>query len=210
MIEGIIDISHHNESVDLGLFAAGGGLAVILKATQGSGYIDPTFPRRLLEAYKYKLLCGAYHFCDASSPTKQADWFVNIAGRIPGVKLFLDIEQNYADKSNTVTVDRAAAIASRIMEMTGQLPETYTGRYQPDGTGDQWGKTGNKVLRSTDLWVSHYTTKPKPNLVPGWKTWTLWQWTDSGEVEGVEGSVDRNRFNGTAEELRAWWLGVET
>jgi lysozyme len=208
MIDGIIDLSHHQESVDLGLFAASGGLAVILKATQGSGYIDRTFPRRLLEAWKYKLLVGAYHFCDASSSATQARLFTDIAGRIPGVKLFLDIEENYQDKPNTVTVAQAADIATRVMKITGNLPETYTGRYQPDRTGKQWGKSGNPVLNMTDLWVSHYTIKPQPTLVPGWKKWMLWQWRDDGEAEGIEGPVDHSRFNGTAEELTPGWLWV--
>jgi lysozyme len=205
VIEGIIDLSHHQESVDLGLFSASGGLAVILKATQGSDYIDRTFPRRLLEAYQYHLLIGAYHFADASSAVTQAELFADIAGKIPGVRLFLDIEAN---GSSTVSVAKAATIAGYIEKMTGRLPDTYTGRYQPDGTGAQWGKTGNDVLKRGSLWVSHYTSKPKPNLVPGWKDYTLWQYTDVGTVVGVDGPVDLNRFDGTAEELRAWWLGV--
>jgi hypothetical protein len=35
----------------------------------------------------------------------------------------------------------------------------------------------------------------------GWKTWTFWQRTSSGSVEGISGHVDMNRFNGTSAQL---------
>src|SRR6266446_7950129 len=160
MLEGIIDISHHQTSVDLASFKAGGGLAVILKATQGSGFIDNYFTRRVIEAHMQGLLVGAYHFCDATSPMRQADLFVRVAGMMSYVRLFLDIEEN-GTPGGTVTVNQAAEIASRIETATGCLPGTYTGRWQPDGTGQQWGQNGNSVLRRGALWISRYNPKPR-------------------------------------------------
>jgi lysozyme len=48
---------------------------VILKATQGTGFVDPTFLERAAEARSASLLVSAYHFLDASSPAQQAAHF---------------------------------------------------------------------------------------------------------------------------------------
>ncbi len=53
------------------------------------------------------------------------------------------------------------------------------------------------------LWVAHYTSKPAPSLPPGWDDWTIWQFSEKGEVAGVSGPVDLDRFNGTLDDLRA-------
>jgi len=42
-INVVIDLSHHNGDVDLAQAAADGILGVIQKATQGTGYQDPTY-----------------------------------------------------------------------------------------------------------------------------------------------------------------------
>ncbi len=58
----IIDLSHHNGDVDLGRAKAAGILGVIQKATQGTGYKDPTFDANREQAIQAGLLFGAYHF----------------------------------------------------------------------------------------------------------------------------------------------------
>ena len=39
----VIDLSHHNNSVDFGKLAAAGVVGVIHKATQGADGVDPTY-----------------------------------------------------------------------------------------------------------------------------------------------------------------------
>jgi GH25 family lysozyme M1 (1,4-beta-N-acetylmuramidase) len=34
------------------------------------------------------------------------------------------------------------------------------------------------------------------------------QYTETGTVDGITVNVDRERFNGTADELTAWWTGA--
>jgi len=53
------------------------------------------------------------------------------------------------------------------------------------------------------LWVAHYTGKPAPDVPAGWQDWTFWQFSETGTVPGIAGSVDLDRFNGTLEQLRA-------
>jgi lysozyme len=69
------------------------------------------------------------------------------------------------------------------------------------------GTNTHPTLAACPLWVPEYTSAAEPSAIPPqvWKAWTLWQYTESGSVDGVTGDVDRSRFNGTAEELAAWW-----
>ncbi len=57
-------------------------------------------------------------------------------------------------------------------------------------------------------WLARYGPEPKPP--PAWKRWELWQYSDGNlgpephEVAGIS-PCDRDRFNGSAAELRALW-----
>jgi GH25 family lysozyme M1 (1,4-beta-N-acetylmuramidase) len=206
LIEGIID-AYHGDIVDLASFKAGGGLGVLLKASQGSHFVDNWFIRRLMQAHSLGLLIGAYTFLDATSPVAQVDNFLRLVFGVPGLKLAIDVEPNSVN-GGTVTVEQAAEVASRIQAVTYEWPMVYIGRYGPDGKG-----TGlpNKILSNCDLWISHYTPHAAPTLPPvtadvGWTRYRLWQYTDKGSVQGAP-KIDRNRFNGTEDELRTWWAG---
>jgi LysM repeat protein len=39
--------------------------------------------------------------------------------------------------------------------------------------------------------------------VHGWDAWTFWQYSESGSVPGISGSVDLDYFNGTLSDLEA-------
>ena len=48
-------------------------------------------------------------------------------------------------------------------------------------------------LTNYPLWVAQYEVEePTPN--GKWNTWSGWQYTDLGEIEGINGYVDRDRF----------------
>ena len=67
MINAIVDLSHHNASVDFAALAGAGIAGVIHKATQGAGYVDPTYTARQAQARTVGLRWGAYHFGDGSA-----------------------------------------------------------------------------------------------------------------------------------------------
>jgi lysozyme len=53
------------------------------------------------------------------------------------------------------------------------------------------------------LWVAHYTEKPTPNIPSGFTDYTLWQYSESGAIAGINGNVDMNKFNGTLADLQS-------
>lgn len=193
----VLDLSHWQSVTDWQPVRAAGIAGVILKATQGSGWTDPTFLSRALAAKAAGLLVGAYHFLDATNPSAQATHFLSTAGSLP--LLALDIEENGLS-TGTVTVEQAAEVAMMIAARRGRAPLIYIGRSGPDGRG-----TGlpNPVLARCALWLPCYGNRPA--LPSGWSSFALWQYTDESHVPGIAGPVDRSRWTGSEDELRAWW-----
>src|SRR6185437_15014363 len=54
---------------------------------------------------------------------------------------------------------------------------------------------------SWPLWMASYPSNPNPQAgapasISPWTTWTFWQYSSSLMVNGVEGRVDTDTFNG--------------
>lgn len=197
----VVDLSHWQAPVDFGRAKGAGIAAVILKATQGSTWVDATFAGRLAAASAAGLLVGAYHFLDSSPPQRQVQHFLSVA---EGCRvLALDAEPNGI--GSTVTITQTAEAAARLHMATGRAPLVYVGRYGPDGRGTGFP---NGVLARCPLWLPAYSSRPV--CPPGWTSWTMWQHTDGNvgsdvvPVPGI-GRCDRSRFAGTLTELVSWW-----
>jgi lysozyme len=197
----VIDLYHEDDPVDFVQMKAAGIEAVILKCSQGRSFADPKFAERSVAAAAAGLLVGAYHFCNASPPDQQAQHFLSLA---KGVSvLAIDVEPNDDGEGGTITVPDAATIADLVAQETGRKPLIYIGLYGPDGKG-----TGlpNPTLSSCPLWLSQY--RNVATVPPGWDKWTLWQYTNTGQVAGAPTKSDRSRFAGSVGELHDWWAGA--
>jgi lysozyme len=201
MSDVVVDLSHWQGPVDFAMAKTVGIAAVILKATQGSHWIDATFAARFDAATAAGLLVGGYHFLDSSSLQLQVANFLSMAEGCS--VLALDAEPNGI--GGTVTVAQTAEAAARLHMATGHMPLVYVGRYGPDGRGTGFP---NAVLSRCPLWLPAYGARPV--CPPGWSTWKLWQHTDGRlgsdvvPVPGI-GPCDRSRFAGTVAQLAAWW-----
>ena len=66
----IIDISHHQaDPIDWTKLKANGTVGVILKATEGTSYTDPTYASRKKAALAAGLAVSSYHFFKKGNPT---------------------------------------------------------------------------------------------------------------------------------------------
>jgi lysozyme len=198
MSDVVIDLSHWEAPVDFAQVKASGIVAVILKATQGTGFVDPTFASRAVAANAAGLLPGAYHFFDTSDPTAQAGYFLATIART-GVPMLmaLDFEPSTASQ---ITENNAAVFVSTVKMMTGNWPVLYTGRWDV--------APAQPNFQQCALWLAEYGSSP---ICPaGWSEWKLWQHTDGQIGSGVApvlgvGRCDRERFAGTISELAEWW-----
>lgn len=202
-----IDVSHYQGSINWGSVKSSGIQFAWIKATEGTTYKDPQFNTNYVGAHNNGVIRGAYHFARpaSSSGAAQADFFASNGGAwsadnltLPGV---LDIENGSSSQCHGLS---QAAMRTWI----GDFYNTYKARTSRDvviyTTANWWnnctgGWTG--MSAKSPLWVAHWTTG-SPTIPSGFPAWTVWQYTDKGNIGGIN-PVDRNKFNGSRDRLLA-------
>lgn len=201
-INAVVDISHHNGDVNLQLAKADGIIGVIHKATQGTTMADPMYQTNRTKALNEELLWGAYHFGTGGDGAAQAQFFLNVVGTFDNTLLVLDFEQN-TDGASMSLAD-ARAFVTEVNQVTGRFPGLYSGSY----IKQLLGSAKDPVLAQCWLWLPEYG--PTPVVPANWPAWTMWQYTDGNlgpqphSVNGI-GNCDRDKFNGTEDQLQTLW-----
>lgn len=196
----IIDISHWQGFPDFTKVRAQGVLACIMKATEGVSYKDPNCAQNTINAQKNGIACATYHWLKPrkfASATAQMKFYLETIDPVPGERVIIDYEE-----AGCTLTDLIEAV-TQLKKDPRQLQITV---YSGNLLKEQLGANLNAFLaQNTDLWLAQYT-----NIAPTWPKgtypqWTLWQYSESGHLDGIQGSaVDFNRFAGTDEQLLAW------
>lgn len=193
----VVDISHWQTEPDFTKVKAGGVVGIILKATEGTGYVDPTFMAREEKARKAGLITSSYHFLKHGSIGAQMSHYMRTAAPPPGGRVVIDYEDA------ACTLDDLRAAVNELMPLQVQITI-----YGANGfLGAQLGGKRDELLATCPLWVASYTTNSQPttkDLAATWPVWSLWQYTDKATVSGFSAPVDGNVFNGTDEQLVKW------
>jgi lysozyme len=198
-----LDVSHYQGTVDWASAARRGYRFAFMKATEGTAWTDPQFNTNWNGVHTAGLLRGAYHYYEpGSDPQQQAELFLRTVwpddvqpllapGDLPPV---LDVETT-GGQSAAEVVQGIEAWLSLVQQKTLRLPIVYTGR-------EFWDSLGTQQLGGNPLWVAEYgVTAPSP-LPAGWRHWQLWQYSQTGSVEGVDGDVDLDVFQGSLQDLQ--------
>lgn len=195
-----IDLSHHNTVSDFQAVVDSGIVGVFHKATEGTGFVDNMYASRQAEALAVGLKWGAYHFLKHGSAGEQMAFFVANASLAWGSRVAID----YEDPDCTL-VDLHDALEWLDTNAPDLQVAIYGGSLLKEQiNGDYYGD-----LAQSALWLAHYTEGTPSWPKNTWPQWTLWQYTDSETVPGIDGPVDGNRFNGSRENCALWFGPVE-
>jgi GH25 family lysozyme M1 (1,4-beta-N-acetylmuramidase) len=177
------DTSHYQSDATFAQSIAGRQFSAI-KATEGTGYTDPTFRNRW-DMLGRKIQDGqmscriAYHFMTPGNGTAQANHFLDtlgIHGKLPaGTRLALDWEASALNDPGALH-DAAA----RIHEVTGNWPLIYTSASQVS--------RAQSAAPNAPLWVAKWSSDI-PGNVP------FVQYSDGP-------GYDHDVFNGSLADLR--------
>ena len=201
-LNAVIDLSHHNGTVNFTKIPAASIVGVIHKATQGTANTDPTYAARRATALDAGLLWGAYHFGTGSDGLTQAVHFLDVIKPDESTLMVLDFEAN--PQGPSMSLEEARAFVTHVQSETARYPGFYSGHYVKELLGSQT----DPLLANCWFWLSQYG--PTPVVPANWPAWTMWQYTDgaagpqSHEVDGV-GHCDRDTFNGDVTRLRTLW-----
>ena len=194
MLKGI-DISHHQKGIDLGVIDTD---FVICKATEGNGYTDEMCDTFYQKAKSLGKKLGVYHFARpdlGNTAEAEADWFIKeTLGYHKESILILDWESG--DLGN---VAWAKAWLDRVYAKTGVRPIIYMSA-SVMRTYD-WTSVVNA---NYGLWVAGYGTNNgnaqtavfDSYPLKYWSFYALWQYTSKGKLNGYNGNLDLDYFNG--------------
>jgi GH25 family lysozyme M1 (1,4-beta-N-acetylmuramidase) len=184
--------------------ASGIGFAAV-KVTEGTYYSNPFAATDLAQAQAAGLAVVGYGFAipngtgGSRNPADQADYLLNQLGTASRtVPVMLDIEYNpYAGGEcyglrGAPMISWVAGFAAEIKARTGRLPIIYT----PPAWWN-YCTGGSTTFGPTPLWVPDFSTTSSPARPAGWGSWSLWQYTSTGTVNGIatSGGTDLDQAN---------------
>jgi lysozyme len=191
-----IDVSYYQGEVDWTAVRADGVVFAFVKATEGESEVDPRFAVNWHGAQSAGVVRGAYHFFDPDVDARaQAEHFIATvhleAGDLPPA---LDVE--VAEGVSIEGIEDGVRVwLETVAKAFGVTPILYS-----DPTFlDQHLASG---FAAYPLWIAEYSASP-PAAPGDWNRWTFWQHSQSGAVEGVEGAVDLDLYQGSNADWQA-------
>jgi lysozyme len=194
-----IDISHWQNFPDFDEVAACGVKGMIHKATEGTTYIDPNRAENCSNAKNAGIAIATYFWIKPGDGRAQAEFYLSVIDPVPGERVVIDYEEDGC--SLTTLHDAVAALLDYGQDLQITV---YSGHLLKEQLGDD---CDDLLREQTDLWLAQYTSDQSSISWPDgtYDTWTLWQYSESGEIPGIDGSlVDLNKFNGSEANFLKW------
>ena len=191
------DISDYQRSLDVTKVK---GNFAIIKATEGTNYINPSLHKHVEQAFKSGKLVALYHFGRGGNPRSEGALFLRVAKPYLGrVILILDEEGSVV---TAVGSTWAKQFLDYVTEKTGTRPWLYT------GLSDENRINWRPVAKDYKLWVAQYN-----DMLPhyGYKArglyghlvnWNMrdlvmFQYSATGRLPGYNGDLDLDVFYGS-------------
>lgn len=198
-----VDVSKYQGEIDWPKLRRHGASFAFIKATEGDDHKDEAFRRNWKAAADAGIPRGAYHFYYWCSTAKsQADWFIrNVPKEEGALPPVIDVEWNAHSRTCRKRPDRPTVLSEmktfmNILERHyGVRPIIYTA---PDFYSDNL----RGQFSDYSFWLRSVVAHPA-QVYPD-RDWAFWQYSGTGTSGGVEGKIDLNVFNGTAESWQRW------
>ena len=177
-----------------------GADAVIVKATEGPGYVDPYCDSIIQQAIAAGMPWGFYHFAGDGDAISEATFYIENCRNYFGQGIpVLDWEGNQS-------VEWVNAFVEYVHAQTGVWPWIYA---------NPWRFNQGGVNTNCARWVASYPDVASPtwDQAQGWYcpaadgNVVAWQFCSDGAVNGIAGNVDLDLFYGTKEQWQAYARG---
>jgi lysozyme len=185
-----IDVSHHQKDIDWAKvkYWKGNKISfVYIKATEGATYIDKNYQKNFKGAKKNNLLVGSYHYFRTTSSVE--DQFENFINNVDNSKQDLiplvDVEEkrNWNDSEFHKNFQK---FLNMVENHYGQKPMIYT-------VNSFYNHHLSGKYKSYHFLIGRYGEN-SPNMRDK-SNWTIWQFSETGKIEGVTKPVDIDVIN---------------
>lgn len=193
MSMNVLDLSNYQASLNLDGINYDG---VAIKATEGTGYVNPSCDFHYQQAKAKGKKRAIYHFYDFGiDPAAQANYFVgNCLGYRNDAIFVLDWEG-----SGVADVQQALTCLRQIEARIGYKPAIYMSEWVENAY--DWSPVVNENF---GLWIAKYSNwelanhahdwdmsnAGTPPTVKHWPFYFMWQWTSTGYLSGYAGDLD--------------------
>lgn len=195
-----VDIASWQAGLDIGTIDAD---FVIVKATQGTSYVNPYCAGWVDAALARGLKVGVYHYISGGDATGEAEFFYSQChGWDNRVMWCLDWESG----SNTAwgNTDYLATVIDTLTRFTGKPPMVYASYSgYPFDVVD---------ARNCGRWIAQYANNNSTGYQTSpWNedayTCAIRQYSSAGRISGYSGNLDLNKFYGDAAAWDAYVTG---
>ena len=185
-----IDVSHHQGKIEWGKVKKWKNKKldfVYIKATEGATYIDETYKTNIKEAKENDFLVGSYHyFRTTSSIENQFQNFIKTIDKseqdlIP----LIDVEEK-TNWTNKEFHKNFKAFLNMVENYFGQKPMIYT-------VNSFYNLNLSGKYKEYHFLIGRYGEN-EPNMRDK-TSWTIWQFSETGKVEGIPMDVDIDVIN---------------
>lgn len=197
-----VDVSAYQGSIDWLRVRRAGYRFAACKATEGTGFRDPTFGANWAGLKRAGMVRFAYHFMhpgvDPHDAVDKFHKYVRVNGGFwPGDGVLFDWEvtDGLTPDLDILRAKQWVAYAARTIARPIFM---YTGTWFWSG---QLGDPTESALSTLPLWLASYGASPTvPHAWPAGLS--VWQYSDTGTVPGIPFKVDLDHFYGSMAQLR--------
>lgn len=203
------DINEYRGAVDYNLLATKTPYCYLRASGSGSGRfrVDKNFFTYVKGLKSVGILSGAYHYAvpsyDLTTADSQCDSFIEVLQQAYGTKNFgelmpvIDIETPLDKSISTdALLDWVDRFRNRFVRKTRRVLMLYTGAFFIEMYNNFYHSKKGYILSNMPLWIAMYPERPSNPPYPkdqgGWKSWTMWQFTENGVMSGINPPVDLN------------------
>lgn len=186
-----IDVSSWQGYIDYEQVKNSGIEVVYIKASEGISLVDDYLNYNYEHAKANGLKIGFYHFLTATTVADaeaQAYFFASvISGKEVDCKLAMDYEEFYGVGNYEIN-QIAVAFMRKLKQITGKDVIVYSDLYNADHTFNA------SVSSNGPLWIAYYNNEIDFYSHSTWDKYIGIQYTDIGEIPGISGHVDRDKY----------------
>jgi GH25 family lysozyme M1 (1,4-beta-N-acetylmuramidase) len=194
-----IDISHWQDFPDMEEVYASGVRGLIHKATEGTTYRDPNRSENCSNAKAAGLAISTYFWIKPGDGRAQAEFYISTIDPVPGERVVIDYEEDGCSLATLHDAVQALLDYGQDLQIT-----VYSGHLLKEQLGND---CDDFLAANTDLWLAQYTDDEDDIswCNETYPQWALWQYSETGQVPGIDDSyVDFNNFNGHEEAFLNW------
>ncbi len=197
-----IDVSHYQGDVDWQAVSNAGTAFAFIKCTDSTTDKDSKFETNWAATQALGIPRGAYHFFHPEiDAVTQADFFLTCfdtsLGELPPV---IDVERykdDFAKLRCQDVIDKINAFAAAVIQKLNGTIIIYTN----PSTWEQ-NMCSADIFDNYGIWIAEYSDTL--DISSKWEKWNFWQYSQTGTIDGIDGNVDLNRFNGSTDQFQAY------